>query len=288
MKIDAALVLQGGAMRSMFTTGVLDAFLEEGLIFPYIVGVSAGAANGIAFLSRETGRTCRVNLTYINDPRFMGLKNFRKTGSFFNFDFLYDEMPHHLDPFNYDALFASEEELEIGATNCESGEVDYFSFQEAKKGNDFKTFLHALYASCSMPCVCKPVYLNGVPYLDGGIGTPIPTERAWEQGYENQVVILTQSAQPITRSRIRTLPPRWAYRKSYPSIVSLCNHYDELFNETMDTLLAGEAKGRFTLIAPDQDYGVRVTERNRNKLIRLYFHGFNKGLAAAKQMKAEK
>lgn len=285
MKLNAALVLQGGAMRSMFTTGVLDAFLEEGLIFPYLVGVSAGAANGVAFLSRDTGRTCRVNLTYLRDPRFMGLKNYRRNGSFFNFDFLYDEMPHHLDPFDYDALFAAEEELEIGATNCETGEVDYFSFQEAKKSQSFKSFLHALYASCSMPCVCKPIILNGTPYLDGGIGEPVPTERAWEQGYEKQVVVLTQALKPITRSRIRALPSQWAYRNTYPRIVSLCNHYDEIFNEAVEALLKGHSQGQFTIVAPDQDYGVRVTERNRKKLIRLYFHGFEKGLACAKQLK---
>lgn len=287
MKLNSALVLQGGAMKSMFTTGVLDAFLEEGLIFPYIVGVSAGAANGIAFLAREKGRTYRVNLTYLHDPRFMSFKNYRKVGSYFNFDFIYKEVPHQIDPFNYDALFQAEEELEIGATNCATGEVDYFSFQEAKHGNDFQTFLRSLYASCSMPCVCKPITINGVSYLDGGIGDPIPSGRAREQGYQNQVVILTQPLEPKQTSRIRSLPPRWVYRNTYPSMVSLCDHYTEIYNQTIDSLRAEQEEGRIIVIAPDDTFGVRGISKNRTKLIRFYFHGFEKGLAYAKLLQAK-
>ncbi len=282
MKLSSALVLQGGAMKSMFTTGVLDAFLSEGLVFPYIVGVSAGAANGIPFLAREKGRTCRVNLTYLQDPRFMSIRNYRRVGSYFNFDFIYDEVPHRIDPFNYAALFQAKEELEIGATNCQTGEVDYFSFQEAKLSHEFQTFLKSLYASCSMPCVCKPVFINGVPYLDGGISDPIPTGRAREQGYQNQVVILTQPLEPKQASRIRSLPPHWVYRNTYPSVIALCDHYAEIYNQTIETLRTEQENGSIIIVAPDDTYGVRGMSKNRSKLIRLYFHGFDKGLAIAK------
>lgn len=287
MKLNSALVLQGGAMKSMFTTGVLDAFLEEGLVFPYIVGVSAGAANGLPFLAREKGRTCRVNLTYLQDPRFMSIKNYRKVGSYFNFDFIYYEVPHQIDPFDYEALFQAEEELEIGATNCDTGEVDYFSFQEAKRSNDYQTFLKSLYASCSVPCICKPISINGVSYLDGGIGDPIPTRRAREQGYQNQVVILTHPLEQKQSSRIRNLPPRWVYRNSYPSVVTLCKHYTEIYNQTIDFLHAEQRKNKIIVIAPDDTFGVRGVSKNRSKLIRFYFHGFEKGLAMAKLLQTK-
>ncbi|BES63703.1 patatin family protein [Gottschalkiaceae bacterium SANA] len=287
MKINSALVLQGGGMKSMFTTGVLDAFLEEDLFFPYIVGVSAGAANGIVFLAREEGRFCRISLTYLHDPRFMSVKNYRKVGSYFNFDFIYNEVPHQHDIFDYDALFEAEEELEIGATNCETGKVDYFSFQEAKHNDDFQTFLQSLYASCSVPCVCKPITINKISYLDGGIGAPIPTERAREQGYDHQVVILTHPLKPEQASRIRNLPPRWVYRNTYPAVATLCTRHAEISNRTIDTLLAGQEEGRITIIAPDDTFGVYSASRNRSKLLRLYFHGFEKGLSIAKHIQTK-
>lgn len=287
MKLNSALVLQGGGMKSMFTTGVLDAFLEEDLFFPYIVGVSAGAANGIVFLAREKGRFCRTSLTYLHDPRFMSVRNYRKVGSYFNFDFIYNEVPHQLDLFDYDALFRAEEELEIGATNCKSGDVEYVSFQEAKNDDDFQTFLQFLYASCSVPCVCKPITINQVAYLDGGVGAPIPTERAREKGYDNQFVILTHPLVPEQASRIRSLPPRWIYRNTYPTIATLCTHHAEISNRTVDALLAGQEEGMITLIAPDKAFGVYSACRDRSKLLRLYFHGFEKGLAIARLLQAK-
>jgi len=266
MKINSALVLQGGGMKSMFT---------------------AGAANGIVFLAREEGRFCRISLTYLHVPRFMSARNDRKVGSDFNFDSIYNGVPHQPDLFNYDALFVAEEELEIGATNCKTGEVDYFSFQKAKRNDDFQAFLRFLYASCSIPCVCKPITINHFPYLDGGLGAPIPTERARKKGYDNQVVILTHPLLPEQVSRIRSLPPRWLYRNTYPAIATLCTCHAEISNQTVDTLLRGQEKGNIALIAPDDAFGVYSTSRDRSKLLRLYFRGFEKGLAVAKLLQTK-
>jgi predicted patatin/cPLA2 family phospholipase len=218
----------------------------------------------------------------------MGLRHYRKSGTYFNFDFIYDELPHRLDSFDYEDLFQAREEMEIGTTNCLTGGADYFSFQEAKKSKDFRIFLRSLYASCSVPCLCRPICIHKVPYLDGGIASPIPYARALEQGYSQQVVILTQPLRHLHRTRVRSLPPRWIYRNAYPCIAALCKHYDEIYNQAAADLLKNASHGHVVLIAPETDFVVHLAERNRSKLVRLYFHGFKKGKSLAKEIRSRK
>ena len=170
---DCALVLEGGALRGVFTSGALDVLMEQDLYLPYVIGVSAGSLNAFGYLSRQIGRSGRSNIEYARDPRYLGLKNLVQKRSIFNFDFMFGELSHDLLPFDYDAFFASPIRFVAVATDCETGRPFYY---EKKPGRD-ETIFDAAVASSSMPLFAPPKKLLGRDYLDGGVAMPIAFEK---------------------------------------------------------------------------------------------------------------
>ena len=186
--IDAALVLEGGALRGMFTAGVLDVLMEDQIEFAYVNGVSAGSLNGINYISKQNGRSRDINLNYVNDPRYLGVRNMVSNGGIFNFRFLFGELSDELVPFNARTFFASKQRFEVVATDCRTGMAEYF-----EKGKE-PEIMWASAASSSMPVISSMISLNGKRYLDGGISVPIAYRRAMEEGYKKIVLVLTRQA----------------------------------------------------------------------------------------------
>jgi len=229
MTIDnnTGLVLEGGGMRGVFTCGVLDYFMDHNIRFPYTIGVSAGACNGLSYISRQRGRAKYSNIDLLDKYHYIGLKHLLKKKNIMDYDLLFGEFPERILPYDYDAYFSSPDRFVMVTTNCETGEANYF---EEKK--DKQRVLDICKASSSLPFVCPIVYVDGVPMLDGGIVDSIPLLRAVEDGYQNNVVVLTRNRGYRKEAKDHKIPSI-IYRK-YPNIREALGRRCAVYNEQLE------------------------------------------------------
>lgn len=266
--IDGALVLEGGSLRCMFTAGVLDVFMEQNIEFAYVNGVSAGSLSGINYISKQIGRTRDVNLNYVNDKRYLGVRNMIYNGGIFNFHFLFGEISEHLIPLDTRTFFASQQRYEAVATNCRTGQAEYF-----EKGVEAE-IMRAAAASSSMPMLSEMIQLNGNLYLDGGISEPIAYRRAMKEGYEKLVLVLTRQhgyRKPPT-GRAMGIAYEKRYR-SYPELVGKLLQMPEHYNQMQEEIDQLEKEGRLFIIRPDGPVGISRVEKDTARLTALYESG---------------
>lgn len=260
----AALVLEGGGLRSMFTAAVVDRLIEDNIEFEYVNGVSAGALCGVTYLAKQAGRVRDINLTYIKNRRYMSLTNLLATGNVFNFDFLFSGKTQEKYPINYDKFRESKQLMEATVTNCFTGRPNYYK-------NSDPDILTAVKASASMPFFSQPIYINSIPYLDGGIADAIPYKRAQQLGYKKLVVVLTRDKNYVAKKR-RSLSKRFVrtYYKDYPKLVKQLLNNSEHFNKEFRAL---ENDKNILVIQPDKEVKVGGTDNNVSKLRELYDQG---------------
>ena len=246
-KLDLAgvgLVLEGGGFRGMYTAAVLDMFHRHGLFFDYAIGVSAGAAYGVSYVSRQYQRNLAVN-PYVSDRRYCGLNHLIRSGNFFNWDFVYREMPTTLVPFDYDTFHKSTTKMKVVLTSCTTGEAVY----KLIDGSTPERFRDLLTATSSLPLLSKTVKVDDDIYLDGGIADSIPVRKAFYDGNQRLIVVLTREKGyrkgPLKATRIFKL----AYRR-YPKMVEALISRSERYNQTLQELEALEAAGKIFVIRP--------------------------------------
>lgn len=269
MEQDTTLLLEGGAMRGLYTSGVLDVLMENDLYLPNVVGVSAGALNGVNYLARQPGRSLRANLDYLNDPRYMGPGHLLKEFSFFNFDFLLGEMAAELLPFDYDTFFASPQRLWAEATDCRTGRAVFY--EKAALGRNFFT---AVRASASMPLLGSMVRVERDVCLDGGVANciPIPADLPFPAG--RTVLVLTR--QKGFRKPAQSGVTRRLYHRrygAYPALLAACLAQPEVYNAQMDRIDRLEEEGRVFVLRPGTPVTVGRTEKDKAKLQALYDQG---------------
>lgn len=272
LPVKTGLVLEGGGLRGVFTVGVLDAFLEGDFHADYVIGVSAGAANGVSYVSGQKGRGLRTNIDYLREPRYMGLRSLLLHGSLFGMDFIFGEIPEHLDPFDYDAFERNPCEFVTGALDARTGETVYYGKQDIRQG------LAVLRATSSLPMLAKPVEYEGRLLLDGGTGDPIPVRRALADGCDRVIVVLTRER----GYRKQPQSFRAAYHaglRRYPAVVKLLDTRHTLYNETLDFVAGLECGGTAVVLAPPEAPQIRRVERDREKLLALYQQGVEAGRA---------
>nr|MBP7472283.1 patatin family protein [Prevotella sp.] len=272
MKIDrnTGLVLEGGGMRGVFTSGVLDAFMKYDAYFHYIVAVSAGACNGLSYMSRQPRRARISNIDYLARYDYIGLRHLVTQGCIFDTELLYDKFPNQLLPFDFDTYFKHGEDFEIVTTNCLTGRADYFS-----EDHDRQRLLDIVRASSSLPFVSKIVDVDGSPMLDGGIVDSIPVMRAIETGHEKNVVILTRNKGWRDTSKDRKIPG-FIYKK-YPRLRLVLSKRHEAYNKQIQLIDDLEAKGDILCIRPQRPIEVGRIEKDTDKLERLYEEGYTLG-----------
>lgn len=266
-----ALVLEGGSLRGMFTAGVLDILMDGQVWFEYVNGVSAGSLCGYNYIARQPGRSREINETFCNDKRYLGFDNLLHNGGVFNFDFLFGEIADVLFPSDHAAFDRSPQQFEAVATDCLTGTPAYFCKQEMTR-TDFDL---ACRASSSMPGLSDIVWLNGVPYLDGGCSCGVAYERALHLGYDKVVVILTRPEgfrkKPEQRS---ALLRAFCHKYSrYPALCTALRLANRRYNALYANLEQLERQGRVFVIRPDQPVIVGRLERNVQKLEALYQDG---------------
>lgn len=256
------LVLEGGAMRGMYTAGVLDTFLEGGIRVDAVVGVSAGALFGVNYLSRQKGRVIRYNKRFNADKNYMGLRPLLREGNLISTHYAYERVPRELDPFDDEAFQASGVPFYAVVTNTATGEPEYIRIRSAFAQMD------VLRASGSMPFVSRPVKIDAREYLDGGIGDSIPFQWMRRQGYDKLVVVLTQD-KTYRKSPMPRLPLKLLQR-SYPQIARQLLRRHETYNNALDLLAQWEKEGKAYVIRPPQPIHIHRTERDPRKLQQVY------------------
>ena len=258
------LILEGGAMRGMFTAGVTDVMLEQGIEFDGAVGVSAGAAFGCNYKSRQIGRAIRYNKRFCNDRRYCGLRSLLTTGNLFNTDFAYREVPLNLDVFDFAAYTANPMEFYLVCTNVETGKPIYHRYDGYHDhGFDW------IRASASMPMVSRTVEIDGQKLLDGGISDAIPLRFFENLGYNRNVVILTQPA-GYRKKKTSAMPIiRLMYRK-FPALVHAMEIRHEMYNSTLEYIARQEAAGNILVIRPAEALPVSRVEKNPERLQAAY------------------
>lgn len=261
------LVLEGGGMRGVFTCGVLDYFMDNNIYFPYTIGVSAGACNGLSYISRQRGRAKFSNIDLLKKYNYIGFWHYIKKRNIMDFDLLFHEFPTHIIPYDYDTYFASANRFEMVTTNCLTGEANYFE----EKTNPERV-IEIAKASSSLPIMCPIAYVDNIPMLDGGIVDSIPIERAMEQGYEKNVVILTRN-QGYRKEKKDIKVPSCIYRK-YPAIREALSNRNKLYNYQLELIEKLEDQKLAFVIRPEKTIEVDRIEKNTGKLEALYNEGY--------------
>lgn len=262
------LVLEGGGMRGVFTSGVLDAFMKYDLYFNYVVAVSAGACNGLSYISRQPRRARLSNIDMLVKYNYIGLRHLVTQGCIFDPELLYDRFPNELIPYDYDTYFASPSTFEMVVTNCNTGRAEYLT----EKDGDRQRLLDICRASSSLPYVSNVIDVDGQPYLDGGIVDSIPVGRAIDMGYDRNVLVLTRNRGYRNTSKDRKIP-KFIYKK-YPRLrVALSRRIAE-YNHQLDMVEEMEDKGLVDVIRPLRPMDVDRIEKDEKKLEALYEEGF--------------
>lgn len=274
MKIDrnTGLILEGGGMRGVFTSGVLDAFMKYNLYFHYVCAVSAGACNGLSYMSKQPRRARISNIDMLAEYNYIGFKHLVTQGCIFDPELLYDRFPNELIPYDYDTYFKNSALFEMVTTNCQTGRAEYLSEHSGNR----QRVLDIVRASSSLPYVSKIIIVDGKPMLDGGIVDSIPVEHSINTGHPFNVVVLTRNRGFRNTGKDRKIP-HFIY-KNYPRLRVALSHRIEAYNQQLEMIERLEDEGKIVCIRPMRPMEVGRIEKNISKLEALYEEGFSLGV----------
>lgn len=262
MKI--GLLLEGGAMRGLYTVGCLDVLMKNDIKFDGIVGVSAGALFGINLKSKQPTRGLRYNKKYATNKNYMGFYSYLTTGNIMNKEFCFNKLINELDPVDYETFKSSKEDFWAVVTNMETGKPEYIKIDDLKQAEQ----IEYLRASGSMPFVSKPVCINGKKYLDGGISDSIPIDKIMDMRYDKIIAILTRT-EGYRKQKNNQLLTKVYYRK-YPKLINtICNRYIK-YNEQLDKIKELEKTGKIFVIRPSRKINIKRVEKNVEMIQEMY------------------
>ncbi len=261
------LVLEGGAMRGLYTSGVLDVFLDNNIKVDGIIGVSAGVLFGVNYVSKQKGRSIRYNKKFARDKRYMGMRSFLTTGNIINRDFAYYEIPTKLDIFDEETFEKSDTDFWATVTNIETGEAEYIKLEKPIEQ------MEVLRATSAMPLVSKIVEWDNKKYLDGGVSDSIPVEKCKSMGYDKIIVVLTRTIE-YRKKKANSLLAKIKY-KEYPKLVEKMENRYKKYNETVEKIIDMENKKEIFVIRPSKDLKLKRIEKDIDKLQAMYDLGIS-------------
>ena len=262
MKI--GLLLEGGAMRGLYTAGVLDVFMKNNIKVDGIVGVSAGALFGMNYKSKQIGRVLRYNKKYAGNKNYMGIYSLLTTGNIMNKKFCFDKIVNELDPVDFETYKNSKEEFWAVVTNIETGEPEYIKIDDLKDIDN----IEYLRASGSMPYVSRPVKVKENKYLDGGIADSIPIEKIISMGYDKIIVVLTRPIEYRKKQNKSKLPN--IYYRKYPKLIETINNRYIKYNEQVEKVIKLEKENKIFVIRPSRTVNIKRLEKNIEKIQEMY------------------
>ncbi len=263
----SSLILEGGGMRGLFTSGVLDYFLDKKIEFEKIYAVSAGTGNASNYLAKQKGRTYTVNTKYRGDKHFASLYSLITTGDYFGKEFQLKTLPEKLYPYDYETFEKSQTEFYAVATNCESGKAEYFKVKHLPKDMEY------IWASSSLPLLARLVDINGGKYLDGGVSDSIPIIKSLKDGNKKNVIILTRDREyrKEPSKMIHIIEKKY---KKYPNLVEAIKKRHIIYNRTLEFIEKHEQAGHIFVIRPQEKVKIKRLEKDEKKLEALYESGY--------------
>lgn len=275
-----SLILEGGTFRPIFSAGVMDALLDNDIMFPYCIGVSAGITNGVSYISKQKERNLQIIKTYRNDKRYFGIGNFLKCRSIFGLDFTFDEIPNKLNVFDMDTYKSYDGKIIVGVTNAKTGKPEYLN------GKDLDDTAQMLRATCAIPIFFPVIKINENEYYDGGISDPIPIRKAMEDGNDKHLIILTRpKGYRKELSRNNKMVAR-LLRKKYPNLENVLLTRHNLYNETVSFCEKLEKQGKAIILRPTLEGSIDSFEKDTTKLQNAYNHGYNMALENLDKIKS--
>lgn len=263
------MVFEGGGSRTIFSCGVADAFLEESIMPDYFIGVSAGIAYGVSYLSQQKGRNLTLAKRFMSNKKYQGVRHLlnKEQKSYYNVEYVFHDVPKHLLPFDYGTFAAFPGEVEACVTNIHTGKAEYLPVTRDESNEN------TLLASCALPVFFKPVKVGKHYYLDGGLSDSIPYLHALEKGCDRVVVVLTRQRDYVKKTEIATHISTSLYKK-YPNVVKDLKERPEKYNQSLQHLRELEEQGKVFVIAPETTMGVGRTETDPDRLEALYQEGY--------------
>lgn len=273
-----SLILEGGTLRPIFTAGILDALLDNNISFPYCIGVSAGITNGVSYLSKQKGRNLEILMKYRNDKRYLGYGNFLKCKSLFGLDFVFEEIPNKLVPFDMDTYKKYPGKVLVGVTNAKTGKTEYL---DGKELDDKATLLRA---TCAIPIFFPVIKINNNEYYDGGLCDPIPVRKAIEDGNKKHLIILTQPTGYRKELSKKNVFVSKMLSNKYPNLKDAFLTRHENYNATVKFCEELEKQGKAIILRPD--YKLESFEKDTNKLQSNYQHGYEMAIKHLDKIKS--
>lgn len=260
----------GGGLRGIYGAGIFDYCMEKEIYFDYCIGVSAGSANICSYLAKQRGRNYKFYMEYSFRKEYMSMKNLLRSGSYINMDYIYGELSNEggENPLDYKELEKSDAVLKIVAANAITGEPVYFD-----KKDMFQDEYSIMKASCCLPLVCKPYRVKGVPYYDGGIADPVPVKKAFDDGCDKVVVILTKPLDTIRVAKKDAFPAKILKRKYPKAGEDLALRYKK-YNDGVALAKRYQEEGKVLILAPDDCEGMNTLTKDKNAIERLYQKGY--------------
>jgi predicted patatin/cPLA2 family phospholipase len=272
------LVLEGGTLRGLFSAGVMDAFLEAGIEFPYIIGVSAGIANAVSYVSKQYGRTLDYLQKYRNDKRYMSMRNLIKDGSYFGLDFAFNTIPNELVPFDYDTFLQYKGTLIAGVTSAETGRMVYLN-----ELRDSRTW-EILRASCALPGYFPPIVIDGKEYYDGGLRCPVPYAKAVHDGCDKLVIILTNPEGYVRKLKASYVGMAEMLKHKYPALQDVFLTRFKVYNRQIKHIEALEKEGKAIVFRPARS--LNSFEKNTDTMREVWQMGKDAGTLRLDEIKA--
>ena len=263
------LVLEGGTFRPIFSAGVMDALLDEDIMFPYCIGVSAGITDGFSYASRQKERNLKILQRYRNDKRYLGAGNLLKDKSIFGVEFVFEEIPNNLLPFDWESFAQYEGDFRVGVTNAKTGQIEYLDGKELDQKNTM------VKATCAIPMVFPVVKLNGNEYYDGGICDPIPVRKAQADGHDKLLIVLTRPQGYIKESSKANAVAAKLLCKKYPSLVEPLLTRHIAYNETVQYCEALEREGKAIILRPAGEGIIESFEKDVRRIETSYQYGYD-------------
>lgn len=264
-----ALVLEGGTFRPIFSSGIMDALLDYGVEFPYIIGVSAGITDGVSYVSKQKKRNYDILVNHRHDKRYVGFRNYLTDRSLFGLKFAYEQIPDEIYPFDWDTFLNSKTVIKVGVTNANTGEAEYHNGQKDERKNML------LRATCAIPLVFPVIKIDGGEYYDGGICDPIPVRQAQKDGNEKMLIVLTRTkGYRKALSKANVFAAKVLGRK-YPNLVKPLLERHNVYNEELEYCEQLEREGKALILRPDESVQIDSFEKDVEKIKRVYQYGYD-------------
>lgn len=272
------LVLEGGTFRGIYSAGIMDAFIEDGIEFPYVVGVSAGISNAFSYVSKQFGRNIEILEKYRNDKRYLGMGNYAKCRSMFGLDFVFGDIPHELVPFDYETFRQYTGKCLVGVTNAETGKPEFFNALDDDENFQF------LRATCAIPGYFPAIMINGKPYYDGGLASPISVKQALKDGCSKTVIILTQPEGFVKKCGKGNIVMSQLIKRRYPEVEMLLLVRHKIYNKQLEFCRELERRGKALIFRPS--HALNSFEKNEKTLRAVWQEGYDEGKRRAEEVKA--